>query len=140
MNRNDHRDADVYELKLIRVGHALWAMMKRDRAQNRRYLPESDPIWKALENVWDLKRQYRAELAAKRIVETARLRERFRSGTQENTGMGAPAKIQREGVQRCTSRKSTRSACDQILPSVSSGISRMTNSSPGARVHLSPRT
>jgi hypothetical protein len=44
LRRNDRRDAERAELKLIRVGHALWAIMKRDRARNGGYLPQSDPI------------------------------------------------------------------------------------------------
>ena len=38
LQRNDRHNVDRAELKLIRVGHALWAMMKRDRAKNGGYL------------------------------------------------------------------------------------------------------
>jgi len=48
LQRNDRRDTERANLKLIRVGHALWAIMKRDRARNGGYLPQSDPIWEAL--------------------------------------------------------------------------------------------
>jgi hypothetical protein len=75
--RNDRHDTERAELKLIRIGHALWAMMKRDRARNGGYLAQSDPIWEALETVWQLKRERRAELAAKRQAESAQLRAKF---------------------------------------------------------------
>ena len=65
------------EIRLVRVGHALWAMMKRDRAKNGGRLPQSEPIYEALETVWRLKREYRAELAASRQAEGARLRNKF---------------------------------------------------------------
>ena len=77
LRRNDRRDAERAELKLIRVGHALWAIMKRDRARNGGYLPQSDPIWDALETVWRLKREHRAELTGKRQAESAQLRAKF---------------------------------------------------------------
>jgi hypothetical protein len=77
LRRNDRHDVDRAELKLIRVGHALWAIMKRDRARNGGYLSQSDPIWEALATVWRLKREHRAELAAKRQIESAELRAKF---------------------------------------------------------------
>jgi hypothetical protein len=77
VRRNDRHDTKRVEFKLIRIGHALWAMMKRDRARNGGYLPQSDPIWEALETVWRLKREHRAELAANRQAESAELRAKF---------------------------------------------------------------
>ena len=77
LKRNDRHDTDRAELKLIRVGHALWAIMKRDRARNGGYLSQSDPIWEALATVWKLKREFRAELAGRRRAESAELRAKF---------------------------------------------------------------
>ena len=77
LRRNDRHDMDRAELKLVRVGHALWAIMQRDRARNGGYLSQSDPIWEALATVWRLKREYRAELAARRRAESAELRAKF---------------------------------------------------------------
>ena len=77
LQRNDRRNIDWVELKLIRVGHALWAIMKRDRARNGGYLPQSDPIWEALATVWKLKREYRAELAVRQQADSAELRAKF---------------------------------------------------------------
>jgi hypothetical protein len=77
LRRNDLVNVDRGELKLVRVGHALWAILKRDRARNGGDPMQSDPIWAALATVWRLKREYRAELAAKRHTKTAELRERF---------------------------------------------------------------
>jgi hypothetical protein len=75
--RSDRHDIDRGELKLVRVGHALWAIMKRDRAKNGGYLSQSDPTWEALATVWKLKREYRAELVARRQAESAELRAKF---------------------------------------------------------------
>ena len=77
LRRNDRVNPDRGELKLIRVGHAVWAIMKRDRARNGGYLPQSDPIWEALATVWKLKNEYRAELAAGRQAESAKLQAKF---------------------------------------------------------------
>jgi len=68
---------DRGELKLIRVGHALWDLMRRDRARNGGYLSQRDPIWEALATVWRLKRDYRAELVVRRQAESAELRVKF---------------------------------------------------------------
>jgi hypothetical protein len=75
--RNDRVSVDRGELKLIRVGHALWAVLKRDRARNGGYLSQSDPLWEALATVWKLKKEYRVELAARRQAESAELRAKF---------------------------------------------------------------
>jgi hypothetical protein len=77
LKRNDRHDVDRVELKLVRIGHALWAIMKRDRARNGGYLPQSDPIGEALATVWKLKREYRAELASRRQAESAKLKAKF---------------------------------------------------------------
>jgi hypothetical protein len=77
LRRNDRVNTDRGELKLIRVGHALWYQMKRDRARNGGYLSQSDHIWEALATVWRLKKEYRIELAARRQVESAELRAKF---------------------------------------------------------------
>jgi hypothetical protein len=57
LRRTDRHNTDRTELKLIRVGHALWAILKRDRARNGGYLPQTDPIWTALATVWKLKKR-----------------------------------------------------------------------------------
>ena len=77
LRRNDRASVDRGELRLIRIGHALGAMMKRDRARNGGYLPQSDPIWEALATIWKLKREYRAKLVARRQTESAELRAKF---------------------------------------------------------------
>ena len=77
LRRNDRVSVDRGELRLIRVGHALWAILKRDRARNGGYLSQSDPICEALATVWKLKKEYRAELVAKRQAEGAELRAKF---------------------------------------------------------------
>ena len=77
LRRNDRVNVDRGELRLIRVGQALWAIVKRDRARNGGYLSQSDPIWEALATVWNLKREYRAELVRRRQAESAELRAKF---------------------------------------------------------------
>ena len=77
MRRHDRHNIDRGELKLVRVGHALWALMKRDRARNGGYLPQTDPIWEALATVWKLTKEYRAEVAARRQAESAALQAKF---------------------------------------------------------------
>jgi hypothetical protein len=66
LRRNDRRDVDPYELKLIRVGHALWAQWMRDRGAKWGSVGEGGPLYAALETIWRLKREYRAELAEER--------------------------------------------------------------------------
>ena len=75
--RHDRMTIDRGELKLMRVGHALWAVMSRDRARNGGHLSQRDPIWEALATVWKLKNEYRAELAARRQAESAKLQGKF---------------------------------------------------------------
>lgn len=71
----DYHDIDPWELKLIRVGHALWRLYKN--AQNRGDLGEIGPLYEALETVWQLKREYRAELAQRRQAKSSAMREKF---------------------------------------------------------------
>jgi hypothetical protein len=66
LRRNDRHDLDPYELKLIRVGHALWAEWKRDRGAKWGSVGEGGALYAALETIWRLKREYRAELAEER--------------------------------------------------------------------------
>jgi hypothetical protein len=60
----DYRDLDRGEAQLIRIGHALW----RDRLKLGDTVAEREGINAALESVWQAKREYRAELAAKRAL------------------------------------------------------------------------
>ena len=75
---NDKHDIDRGELKLIRVGHALWADFKRERRQNGLDVAESGPTYAALQTMWRLKREYRANLKLERALKSARLRETFK--------------------------------------------------------------
>lgn len=66
----DYHDIDRGELRLIRVGHALWAMLKREKLKYGRTVMQEPYPWQdldsALEQVFEIKRQYRAELKEKR--------------------------------------------------------------------------
>ncbi len=74
----DYKDIDRWELFLIRCGHHLWHEMKRLRRLNGGYLPEEHYIWKALETVWAIKKQYRVELKAKTALANAAMNARFK--------------------------------------------------------------
>jgi hypothetical protein len=73
----DYRDIDRGELKLIRVGHALWVQYKREKRQNGGYLSEEQPIYAALQTIWRLKREYRAGLRLKLAAQSQKIREKF---------------------------------------------------------------
>jgi hypothetical protein len=77
--RNDTRDIDPYELKLIRAGHAVWALYRREKPELGGYPGESGPLWEALQTIWGAKEAYRAELKVRRAEESAKVRERFRA-------------------------------------------------------------
>lgn len=74
----DYRDVDRGELKLIRIGHAIWAILRRERRQNRIGVSETEALYDAIETVVRLKREYRDELAIKLAVRNAKLAGRFR--------------------------------------------------------------
>lgn len=78
MKRNDTYDIDTHELKLIRVGHYLWALLKRS-ARKSEPLSEIEALEEALATVWELKRQYRQELRLKRAERNAVVRLRFQN-------------------------------------------------------------
>jgi hypothetical protein len=60
VNKNDKHDLDPTEGKLIRIGHYLWKLY---------WQAKSEPgLEGALEAVWQVKREYRAELKTRREV------------------------------------------------------------------------
>ena len=71
VNRNDRHDLDPNEGKLIRVGHYLWKLYQH---ANKEAGLES-----ALEAVWQVKREYRAELKTRREESARQLREYWAS-------------------------------------------------------------
>jgi hypothetical protein len=78
----DYHDIDRGELKLIRIGHSLWSQLKRERRLNPTPSVKAGHSWEdldqALETIFELKRQYRAELALKRKENWAKIRDRFK--------------------------------------------------------------
>lgn len=64
-SKYDYRDIDWRELKLIRIGHAVWALYKGERALNGTY-QEQEALLCACAEVWAIKKQFRLELAAER--------------------------------------------------------------------------
>jgi hypothetical protein len=71
----DYHDIDPWELKLIRVGHALWALLRKSRKSQP--LLEIEAIEEAIQTVARLKREYRTELALRRAAKNAAVREKF---------------------------------------------------------------
>ena len=65
MKRNDRRDIDWRELKLIRAGHAVWAQYKAERAKSAPTVLQ-DALLGACELIWAAKRELRASLAKER--------------------------------------------------------------------------
>lgn len=76
IRRNDSRDISPAELKLLRVGHQLW--LDRKKALKSGTVDDYRAIEAALETVWQLKRELRAELKATRAKEAEATREYFR--------------------------------------------------------------
>ena len=80
--RNDRHDIDRRELKLIRVGHALWAIYKKERRKSGN-VSEERALEAALHQVWDLKKEVRRDIAAERRAKFALVRDRFRKAVQK---------------------------------------------------------
>jgi len=76
--RNDRRDTDPYELKLIRAGHYLVRESRRKGVT----VAERDLFWGACELIWEAKRQYRAELAEKRRLRGIEFAKRFKNANR----------------------------------------------------------
>jgi len=73
----DYHDIDRGELKLVRIGHALWAMLRKAR---KSYLPKEERIlMEAIETIMRLKKEKRAELKVQNAARSAKLAERFRT-------------------------------------------------------------
>jgi len=53
----DYRDIDWRELKLIRVGHAIWALYKRERSSQGSTGLQIRALLGACETIWELKKQ-----------------------------------------------------------------------------------
>ena len=71
VNRNDRHDLDPTEAKLIRIGHYLWKLYWQARGEAG--------LENALEAVWQVKREYRAELKTRREASAQKLREYWAS-------------------------------------------------------------
>ena len=67
----DYRDLNRGEAQLIRIGHALW----RDRRKLGDTVVEREGINAALESVWKAKREYRVEVATRRVLRVSQFRE-----------------------------------------------------------------
>lgn len=65
MRRNDTRDTDWREMKLIRAGHHVWAQYKRERAKSAPTVLQQSLLL-ACEVIWAAKRNLRAALKLER--------------------------------------------------------------------------
>ena len=74
----DYTDVDRGELKLIRVGHAIWTLLRRERRQKRVDHRELRALDEAIETMVRLKQEYRAALKVRRAEATRKLGERLR--------------------------------------------------------------
>jgi hypothetical protein len=75
--RHDTYDIDRRELKLIRVGHYLWSLYKKECGKSDP-LREQKALETALQTVWGLKKMLRQELKVERAAQSLITRERFR--------------------------------------------------------------
>ena len=76
-SRNDRHDTDRRELKLIRVGHCLWALYKKECGKSGN-VEQEQRLYEALQTVWRLKVELRKDLKAERAAKSEIMRERFR--------------------------------------------------------------
>jgi hypothetical protein len=102
LRRNNRANVDRGELRLIRVGHALWYQMKRERAKNGGYLPQSDPIWGALATFWRL-----AFSGAMSLIEAASLPQLWpptlgQDQSRRETPLTPHYGLKRASLPRCT--------------------------------------
>lgn len=72
----DYRDIDRRELKLIRVGQAIFALYKRERRFPGSTGVQQKALLEACETIWALKKQLRAELRVERVARFALWRDR----------------------------------------------------------------
>ena len=72
----DYVDVDRGELKLIRIGHALWHILRKERRKSQPLI-EIDSIEQAIQTVARLKREYRAELKVRRAAKAKKVRDHF---------------------------------------------------------------
>lgn len=73
----DYHDIDPWELKLIRVGHSLWAQLRRQRRQNCRDVREETALEAAIEIIVQAKAEKRAELREQRAAEGTKVKAYF---------------------------------------------------------------
>ena len=73
----DYYDVAPAELKLIRVGHSLWAILRKERRKS--HLPgDLAYLEDAIQTIVGLKRELRAELKIARAIRNAEVARRLR--------------------------------------------------------------
>ena len=79
-SRNDRHDTDRRELKLIRVGHYLWALYKKECGKSGN-VEQERALYEALQTVWTLKAALRQDLKAERAAKAEKVRLHFKQVT-----------------------------------------------------------
>ena len=72
----EQHPVDWRELKVIRVGHYMWARYKESLKSET--ANQSGALYSALEQVWAIKKELRASLKAERAVRSAQVKQYFR--------------------------------------------------------------
>ena len=75
--RYHYYDTDPTELKLIRAGHAIWAILRRERRLKVLTASEEQALYDAIEIIVSLKKAYRAELAVRRLERAKKVSQYF---------------------------------------------------------------
>ena len=75
--RYNYHDVDPVELKLIRTGHALWAILRRERRLKALTVSEEQALYEGIAIIVELKKQKRAELKVLRVERAKKVKEYF---------------------------------------------------------------
>lgn len=73
----DYTDIDPWELKLIRVGQAVWTILRREKRLKRLTVSEERALYAAIDILVELKKQKRAELKTLRADRAQKTRDHF---------------------------------------------------------------
>jgi hypothetical protein len=95
--RNDRHDIDPRELKLLRVGHYLWTIYKKECVKSGN-VSQQRALETALRQVWDLKQELRQELKAERAAPAKLLRDRFGKAMSSTWAKTVDLGLQVEGA------------------------------------------
>ncbi len=75
--RYQYYDTEPAEMKLIRTGHAIWAILRRERRLKALTVSEEMALYEAIEIIVRLKKIYRADLAIRRAEKAKKVAQYF---------------------------------------------------------------